>query len=96
MDGLRSENERIEGKNSSENRGFFSRALNACGGFFKQNVAPCFAALAVTVLYLIQLALYGVYPFGSYTVASYDLSAQICPFVEHLFDVMDGKSALFY
>ena len=29
-----------------------------------------------------------------YTAASYDLSAQICPFIEHLFDVFDGKSTL--
>lgn len=49
------------------------------------------------VLYMVQLAVSGVYPFGSdYVVASYDLSAQICPFIEHLFDVFDGKSSLFY
>ncbi|MBQ4269078.1 MAG: YfhO family protein [Clostridia bacterium] len=96
MHDLRLENGIEQTENRFENRGVFSRALHACGGFFKRNAAPCFAALAVVVLYLVQLALYGVYPFGSYTVASYDLSAQICPFVEHLFDVMDGKSALFY
>ena len=39
----------------------------------------------------------GVAPFGDeYTAASYDLSAQICPFVEHLFDFFQGKSTLTY
>ena len=37
-----------------------------------------------------------VFPFGKYTAASYDLSAQICPFIEHLFDVLQGKSTLTY
>lgn len=55
------------------------------------------APLIAFVLYMVQLAVSGVYPFGSdYVVASYDLSAQICPFIEHLFDVFDGKSSLFY
>ncbi len=65
-------------------------------GFLKRNFALFFAPLFVCVLYFIQIALYGVYPFGNYTVASYDLSAQICPFIEHLFDVIDGRSSLFY
>ena len=65
-------------------------------GFLKRNFALFFAPLFVCVLYFIQIALYGVYPFGDYTVASYDLSAQICPFIEHLFDVIDGRSSLFY
>ena len=55
------------------------------------------APLIAFVLYMVQLAISQVYPFGpDYTVASYDLSAQICPFIEHLFDVLDGKSSLFY
>ena len=66
------------------------------GGVLKRNIAPIFAFFAVAVLYIVQCALYHIYPFGSYTVASYDLSAQICPFIEHLFDVFEGKSALFY
>ncbi|MBS5023250.1 MAG: YfhO family protein [Firmicutes bacterium] len=55
------------------------------------------APIIAFVIYFVQLAVSEVYPFGSnYVVASYDLSAQICPFIEHLFDVMDGKSSLFY
>ncbi len=63
--------------------------------FFNRNSAMFFAPLFVGVLYIFALFQYGVYPFGnSYTAASYDLSAQIAPFVEHLFDVFDGKSTL--
>mgnify|MGYP005762920389 FL=1 len=65
--------------------------------FLKKNGAALLAALIAFLIYFFQLAVSEVYPFGdSYVVASYDLSAQICPFIEHLFDVMDGKSSLFY
>ena len=63
--------------------------------FLDRNYALFFAPLLVGFLYLFALSQYGVYPFGDkYTAASYDLSAQICPFIEHLFDVFDGKSTL--
>lgn len=56
-----------------------------------------FAPLVVFFLYFLQLFVTGIYPFDqTHSVASYDLSAQICPFIEHLFDVKNGKSSLFY
>lgn len=65
--------------------------------FLDRNYALVFAPILVLVLYMAALFQQGVYPFGTkYTAASYDLSAQICPFIEHLFDVFDGKSALTY
>lgn len=65
--------------------------------FFGKYGGVVFAPLVVFIAYFCQLAASGVWPFGSaYVVASYDLSAQICPFIEHLFDVLDGKSSLFY
>ena len=65
--------------------------------FFENNYAMFFAPMIVLFFYFLQLYLNDVYPFSDkYTVASYDLSAQICPFIEHLFDVMDGKSTLSY
>ena len=65
--------------------------------FFDKNYALFFAPLLVGMLYVIALISYGVSPFGDeYTAASYDLSAQICPFIEHLFDVLQGKSTLTY
>ncbi len=67
------------------------------GEFFNKNFALLSAPLFVMVLYMVGLIMFGVYPFGNkYTVASYDLSAQICPFIEHLFDVFQGKSTLTY
>lgn len=70
---------------------------NKIGNFLKENYAMFVAPLVVLALYFMMLAIFGVYPFGDkYTAASYDLSAQICPFIEHLFDVMDGKSTFTY
>jgi len=68
-----------------------------CSAFFEKNYALFFAPFIVLVLYFTALYQYDAYPFGKgYLVASYDLSAQICPFIEHLFDVLDGKSTLNY
>ena len=65
--------------------------------FFERNYAMFFAPIIVLTLYVMALAHYGIYPFGDgYTVASYDLSAQICPFIEHLFDALKGRSTFFY
>ncbi len=63
--------------------------------FLDKHYALVFAPIIVAFVYMFALMQQGVYPFGDkYTAASYDLSAQICPFVEHLFDVFDGKSTL--
>ncbi|MBQ9729432.1 MAG: YfhO family protein [Clostridia bacterium] len=74
------------------------RAARAAWGFVKPNYPVFVAHLIVLAIYLFMLVSYNVYPFGdkSQTVASYDLSAQICPFIEHLFDVLAGRSSLFY
>ncbi len=63
--------------------------------FFKKWYALFVAPLIVGAAYIAVLCVCGVYPFGNkYTAASYDLASQICPFIEHLFDVFDGKSKL--
>ncbi len=75
----------------------FKAFLKRADEFFDKNYALFFAPIFVLVLYMVALFSYGVYPFGDkYTAASYDLSAQICPFIEHLFDVLQGKSTLTY
>ena len=68
----------------------------ACLKFIKKFGAYIFAPLIVALLYIFALWQGEVFPFGKYTAASYDLSAQICPFIEHLFDVLQGKSSLTY
>ena len=67
-----------------------------CANFLKKYRAYIFAPLIVGLLYLFALWQGKVFPFGKYTAASYDLSAQICPFIEHFFDVFQGKSTLTY
>ncbi len=71
---------------------FFERVWK----FVKPNYPLFLAPAIVLVLYLFMCGRMGVYPFGNKTVASYDLSAQIVPFIEHLFDVMDGRASLFF
>ena len=53
-------------------------------------------ALFILTFFTIALAMYGVYPFGDAMISSYDMSAQIAPFIEHFFDVIEGKTSLFY
>ena len=82
-----------EDTQNSKKNGFFKKF----DGFFEKNYAMFFAPLIVLFLYVCALWRYDVYPFGNkFTAASYDLSAQICPFIEHLFDVINGKSTLTY
>ncbi len=65
--------------------------------FFTKNQALFFAPILVLCMYVVALICYGVWPFGdAYTLASYDLSAQIAPFIEHIFDVLQGKSSWTY
>ena len=85
--------ENIAEVTEKENRGFWK----VLGVFVKRNNAMFIAPAIVLSLFICALICYGVYPFGnSRTLASYDLSAQICPFIEHLFDVLQGKSSISY
>lgn len=65
--------------------------------FLDKNFALFLTPIIVLALYFFLSWVYGVYPFSTeYTAASYDYSAQICPFFEHIFDVLKGKSTLTY
>lgn len=55
-----------------------------------------FVATFIIALFSFALSIYKIYPFGDKIIASYDMLAQIVPFIEHLFDVFSGKSSLFY
>ena len=64
---------------------------------FIKKVWPYLAApIGIFALFFGVLYAYDVYPFSYTSMSNYDLLAQICPFIEHFYDVMDGKSSLLY
>ena len=55
------------------------------------------AAPIITIfMFTVFLIYLNIYPYGDLVMSSYDMLAQIAPFGEHLFDVFDGTSSLFY
>ncbi len=65
---------------------------------WKKSRVYLIVSLLIAVVYCLFLAARNIYPFGSGSRVNsqYDLLAQICPFYEHIFDVINGKSSLFY
>lgn len=55
-----------------------------------------FVPIFVLLCFAVMLYKNGVYPFGETTMSSYDMLAQVAPFIEHFYDVISGKSSLFY
>ncbi len=80
-----------------EYSGDFCKENNSVS-FFKTHTvfAYLFMATVIFGIFAIFLAVYGIYPFGSKTMSSYDMLAQVAPFIEHFYDVFSGKSSLFY
>ncbi|MBP5177479.1 MAG: YfhO family protein [Clostridia bacterium] len=72
------------------------KSKSAVGKFFDDYWLYFAAPLLICGLFFCVLYAYDVFPFSHTTMANYDLLAQICPFLEHFFDVFDGKSSLFY
>ncbi len=64
--------------------------------FFKKNYGYFFIPLFVIAVFLIAQASFGIYPFGSAVMSSYDMLAQENPFIEHFFSVLKGESGLFH
>lgn len=50
----------------------------------------------ITLLLSVVYLIFGAWPFGSNTLAHYDLYHQIIPFLELIFDAFEGKSTLIY
>lgn len=77
--------------------GDFCKENNSVSFFKKHTVfAYLFMAAVIFAIFAIFLAVYGIYPFGEKTMSSYDMLAQVAPFIEHFYDVFSGKSSLFY
>ncbi len=58
----------------------------------KRNYYVC--AGIITVLFLIIFACFGAFPFGTKTVASFDMLHQIMPFLDLVFDAFNGNGTL--
>lgn len=55
-----------------------------------------FSPIIVIIVMCIFYAIYGIFPFGSKTVAWCDLKQQTIPLLMNLKDILDGKSSLLY
>lgn len=75
-----------------ENGGIFNKAKNFLTSFYGYFIIPLFILAIFGVAYVC----YNIWPFGKAIVSSYDMLAQICPIIEHFFDVFQGESGLFH
>ena len=64
--------------------------------FLKLNYGFFVIPLFIFVVFALAFAKFDIWPFGTAIVASYDMLAQVCPILEHLFDVFQGESGLFH
>ena len=90
---LAAESDEMGGGNEYKRGAAFWRAIK---GFFGANYLYFLAPAIIISVFFGVLAAYQIYPFTNKTMSNYDLLAQICPFLEHFFDVFEGKSSLFY
>ena len=64
--------------------------------FLRKNYSYFAAAAIIIIFFAVSQALFDIFPFGSAVMASYDQLAQVCPYLEHYFSVLDGTSGLFH
>ncbi len=64
--------------------------------FCKNNVSAFIVSGCILFACLVLCVVFGIFPFGNNTLATYDAWAQICPFYTTIFDFLDGKQPLFY
>lgn len=78
-----------DAKQNKTSNGVFNKIIDKVGLYV-------LFVLMVFILFFFLLKEYGVYPFGSYTIANYDYLAQIAPIAENFFYFLEGKTSLFY
>lgn len=78
-----------DAKQNKTSNGVFNKIIDKVGVYV-------LFVLMVFILFFFLLKEYGVYPFGSYTIANYDYLAQIAPVAENFFYFLEGKTSLFY
>ena len=64
--------------------------------FVKNKYGYFIIPLFIAVIFGVALFSFGIWPFGNTVMASYDMLAQVCPILEHFFDVFSGESGLFH
>ena len=64
--------------------------------FLKKNYGWFVIPIFVLAVFAIAQASFGIFPFGKAIMASYDMLAQECPFLEHIFSFLEGESGLFH
>lgn len=64
--------------------------------FFKKNYSYFSCAAIIIAFFAFAQSAFGIFPFGNTIMASYDQLAQVCPYLEHYFSVLDGTSGLFH
>ena len=91
----------IENKNEIEDicpqeKSRWQRFLEKLPHFFMENYGFFAIPLFVFIVFGFALSQFEIWPFGTAIIASYDMLAQICPILEHFFDVFQGESGLFH
>lgn len=64
--------------------------------FFKTNKEYFITSLIILMVFIALYAVFSAFPFGTNTIAHYDMIAQIIPISETIFDFLKGESPLFY
>lgn len=65
--------------------------MNRIKSHFRDKKNYYILASVITVLFLIIYACYGAFPFGTKTIAHYDMYHQVLPFIGLIFDMLSGK-----
>lgn len=89
-------------RDATVEKNFFVKTGRKVRGFFTDperltDLLSCAVIFVfISLVFAVALKVNGIFPFGKSVMSSYDMLAQVAPFIEHFFDVIDGKSSLFY
>lgn len=90
------ENQHVDCKNGIDFVGKIKNGFFKVVNFIKEKYGYFVIPLFIAVIFGIAQASFGIWPFGNTIMASYDMLAQVCPMLEHFFDVFSGESGLFH
>ena len=91
------EKEESSTENQQKNRdNIWLRIAKSVPSFVKQNYGYFVIPVFIFVVFALAYAKFDIWPFGTAIIASYDMLAQVCPILEHFFDVFQGESGLFH